>query len=72
MYSCKYNNEFSRYKVGEVKMKKTLKVNKNKSGSGSISNRIILPAFWVKELGIEDTVKACYDEENKRIILTKD
>lgn len=53
-------------------MKKTLKVNKNKSGSGSISNRIILPAPWVKELGIEDTVKAYYDEENKKIILTKD
>lgn len=50
---------------------KTLKVNKNKSGSGSISNRIILPASWVKELGIEDTVKAYYDEKNKRIILSK-
>ena len=51
---------------------KILKVNKNKSGSGSISNRIILPASWVKDLGIEDTVKAYYDEENKKIILTKD
>ena len=50
---------------------KTLKVNKNKSGSGSISNRIILPASWVKDLGVEDTVKAYYDEENKRIILSK-
>ena len=50
---------------------KILKINKNKSGSGSISNRIILPASWVKELGVEDTVKAYYDEENKRIILSK-
>lgn len=50
---------------------KILKVNKNKSGSGSISNRIVLPAFWVKELGIEDTVKAYYDEENKKIVLSK-
>lgn len=49
-----------------------IKINKNKSGSGSISNRIILPASWVKDLGIEDTVKAYYDEESKRIILTKD
>ena len=51
---------------------KTLKVNKNKSGSGSISNRIVLPASWVKELGIEDKVVAYYDKENKRIILEKE
>ena len=51
---------------------KILKVNKNKSGSGSISNRIILPASWVKDLEIEDIIKAYYDEENKIIILKKD
>lgn len=51
---------------------KILKVNKNKSGSGSVSNRIILPASWVKDLGLEDKVVAYYDKENKRIILTKD
>ena len=51
---------------------KTLKVNKNKSGSGSISNRIILPASWVKDLGLEDKVVAYYDKENKRIILEKE
>lgn len=51
---------------------KILKVNKNKSGSGSISNRIILPASWVKDLEIEDKIVAYYDKENKRIILEKE
>ena len=49
-----------------------IKINKNKSGSGSVSNRIILPASWVKDLGLEDKVVAYYDKENKKIILTKD
>ena len=48
-----------------------IKINKNKSGSGSISNRIILPASWVKDLDLEDKVVAYYDKENKRIILKK-
>ena len=48
-----------------------IKINKNKSGSGSISNRIILPASWVKDLELEESVKAYYDEENKQIILKK-
>ena len=50
---------------------KILKVNKNRSGSGSVSRRIILPASWVKYLGLEDKVVAYYDKENKRIILEK-
>lgn len=52
--------------------RKVLKINKNKSGSGSVSNRIVLPASWVKELEIENKIIAYYDKENKRIILTKD
>ena len=52
-------------------MEKILKVNKNRSGSGSISARIILPASWVRELGLEESVVAYYDEENKQIILKK-
>ena len=51
---------------------KILKINKNKSGSGSISNRIVLPASWAKDLGLEDKVVAYYDKENKRIILEKE
>ena len=51
---------------------KTLKINKNKSGSGSISNRITLPASWVKDMGLENEIVAYYDKENKRIILKKD
>ena len=50
---------------------KILKVNKNKSGSGSISNRIIIPASWVKDMEIEDNIKAYYDKENKKIIICK-
>ena len=52
--------------------KKILKINKNQSVSGSVSNRIVLPSAWVKDMQLEDTVKAYYDKENKRIILTKD
>ena len=48
-----------------------IKINKNKSGSGSISNRMVLPASWVKELEIENEIIAYYDKENKRIILKK-
>ena len=50
---------------------KILKVNKNKSGSGSVSSRIVLPASWVKCLELKESVKAYYDEENKQIILKK-
>ena len=48
-----------------------IKINKNKSGSGSISNRIVLPASWVKDMGLENEIVAYYDKENKRIILKK-
>ena len=51
--------------------KKVLRINKNKSGSGSVSNRIILPASWVKDLEAEGEIVAYYDKENKRIILEK-
>ena len=50
---------------------KILKINKNKSGSGSVSNRIVLPASWVKDMGLENEIVAYYDKENKRIILKK-
>ena len=51
---------------------KILKINKNKSGSGSVSTRIVLPASWVKDMGLENEIVAYYDKENKKIILTKD
>ena len=57
--------------AGGAMEKKVIKINKNKSGSGSISNRIILPASWVKDIGLEGEIKAFYDKENKRIILEK-
>ena len=50
---------------------KILKINKNKSGSGSVSTRIILPASWIKDMGLENEIVAYYDKENKRIILKK-
>jgi len=50
---------------------KILKVNQNKAGSGSISNRIILPAQWVKALGIESIVKATFDGEKIIIEVAK-
>ena len=50
---------------------KILKINKNKSGSGSVSTRIVLPASWVKSLDLDVNIKAYYDEENKQIILKK-
>lgn len=51
---------------------KILKINKNKSGSGSVSSRIILPASWVRDLELEDKLIAYYDKTNKRIILKKE
>lgn len=50
---------------------KILKVNKNRAGSGSTSSRIILPAQWVKALGIESTVKAIFDGEKIIIEVVK-
>ena len=57
---------------GEFMENKVLKVNKNKSGSGSISNRIIIPASWAKDMEIKDNIKAYYDKENKKIVIYKD
>lgn len=50
---------------------KILKVTQSKSGSGSISNRMILPSQWVKALGIESTVKAIFDGEKIIIEVVK-
>lgn len=57
--------------VEEIMEEKILRINKNKSGSGSISNRIVLPSAWVKDMQLEGEVIAYYDEENKKIILEK-
>ena len=51
---------------------KSLNIIKNKSGSGSISNRIVLPASWVKDMGLENEIVAYYDKENNRIIFKID
>ena len=50
---------------------KILKVNRNKSGSGSTSNRIVIPASWVSDMQIEGEIVAFYDDKNKKIILEK-
>lgn len=53
----------------EVAEKKILKINRNKSASGSTSSRIVLPAKWVKELNLFDEIEATFDGE--KIIITK-
>lgn len=48
--------------------KKVINVSKSKSGSGSTSTRIVLPAAWVKELDIDKMVEAYFDGEKIVII----
>lgn len=42
--------------------KRDLRVSFNKSGSGSMSSRVILPITWFKEMGVT--------EENRNIVAT--
>lgn len=45
---------------------KTSKVNFNKSGSGSYSSRVVLPAEWVKKMNINSDskdIKISFDGE---------
>ena len=53
---------------------RTLKVNFNKSGSGSYTPRIALPITDLRDMGItpEDRqIKYYYDKKKKRIIIEK-
>lgn len=48
---------------------RVINVSKSKSGSGSTSTRIVLPAKWVKELDIDKNVVAKFD--GKQIVIRK-
>lgn len=57
-----------------MKLKDIKAVNFNKSGSGSISGRIILKKDWLNDMEInedEPWIELNYDKELKRIIIEK-
>lgn len=52
--------------------KRNLNVSFNKSGSGSITPRISLPATWIKEMGIDmENREVEVNFENGKIIIVK-
>ena len=56
------------------RLKRILKVLWNKSGSGSISPRVLIPIGWLRDMGVSDKdleIKAIYNEETKKIELSK-
>lgn len=53
---------------------RTLKVLWNKSGSGSISPRVLIPIGWLRDMGVNEKdleIKAIYNKETKKIELSK-
>lgn len=53
---------------------RTLKVLWNKSGSGSISPRVLIPIGWLRAMGVSEKdleIKAVYNEKTKKIELSK-
>lgn len=57
-----------------MKLKDIKAVNFNKSGSGSVSGRIILKKDWLNDMEInedEPWIELNYDKELKRIIIEK-
>ena len=53
---------------------RVLKVLWNKSGSGSISPRILIPIGWLRDMGVNEEeleIKAIYNNETKKIELSK-
>ena len=60
---------------GRFKMEeRILKINFNKSGSGSYTPKLALPATFINKMGItkeEREIKIIFDEEKKEIILKK-
>ena len=55
-----------------MKEERKAKIIFNKSGSGSITNRIILPVPWIKKLGItKENREVTIRYEGNRIIIEK-
>lgn len=53
---------------------RVLKVLWNKSGSGSISPRILIPIRWLRDMGVDENskeLKAVYNEKTKKIEIEK-
>lgn len=53
---------------------RVLKVLWNKSGSGSMSPRVLIPIGWLRDMGVNETskeLKATYNEETKKIEIEK-
>lgn len=53
---------------------RVLKVLWNKSGSGSISPRVLIPIGWLRDMGVNETskeLKATYNEKTRKIEIEK-
>lgn len=54
---------------------RVLKVSWNKSGSGSISPKVLIPIGWLRDMGVNEDdleIKAIYNRENKKIEISKE
>ena len=50
---------------------RSLKINKNKGGSGSISFRISLPTSWIKAMELDVNQQAIVTFDGEQIIIKK-
>ena len=50
---------------------RSLKVNKNKGGSGSISFRISLPTSWIKAMELDVNPQAIVTFDGEKIVIAK-
>ena len=50
---------------------RSLKINKNKGGSGSISFRISLPTSWIKAMELDDDNQAIVTFDGEKIVIEK-
>lgn len=51
-----------------------LKILWNKSGSGSVSPRALIPIGWLRDMGVNESdreIKATYNEKTKKIEIEK-
>jgi hypothetical protein len=65
---------FVKERVKNNMEERILKVLWNKSGSGSISPRLLIPIAWLRDMGVNENdleIKAVYNEKTKKIELSK-
>lgn len=59
---------------GDYMESRNVMINLNRSGSGSISHKLLIPAPWAKDMGIDSDNKdmlITYDPDSKTILIKK-